>query len=232
MINELIADKAEIARIAQIYQDELVAQRISTEDITYITETVVPLVKKVIETSETTSQEVTQAIEILSTLVSVEAVNVLQILGFNYRQAIGEPLTQLARGAILSKVPGTGSSADEIRALELRRENLIYKLALTLMPPTASKNSSNAESSCPPRSSPTSSTLYTSRASNSQQSHAKVSPMRQRKISVAEGPPKPLLCYPHRHQSCKAITCFEICNTYTMNYEEPVKREGERQAVC
>ena len=30
MINELIADKAEIARIAQIYQDELVAQRIST----------------------------------------------------------------------------------------------------------------------------------------------------------------------------------------------------------
>src|SRR5665648_580720 len=46
IVNGLIADKSEVVRIAQAYQEELVAQRISGSDVQYITTNIVPVLKR------------------------------------------------------------------------------------------------------------------------------------------------------------------------------------------
>lgn len=42
-------------------------------------------------------------VEILKSLLSKETLRILQLVGFNYRAAIGEPLTELVR----NKISGT-----------------------------------------------------------------------------------------------------------------------------
>lgn len=44
-------------------------------------------------------------VDVLSPLISKETLTILQLLGFNFRKAIGEPLTVLLQKLILSKQP-------------------------------------------------------------------------------------------------------------------------------
>lgn len=120
LVNDLISDKNDLTRIAQAYQAELVAQRLSSGDVKYITDTVVPLIEKLSGVSQGGDSDNSQLIETLKPLLSIETVNVLQLLGFNFRKAIGEPLTELVERAILSKAPGDTSF--EIQRLQLERE--------------------------------------------------------------------------------------------------------------
>src|SRR5260221_6340944 len=48
IIYSLIDDKSELGRIAQAYEQELVAQQISKKDIEYITERFIPVLKDLI----------------------------------------------------------------------------------------------------------------------------------------------------------------------------------------
>ena len=100
IVGELLADKNELVRIAQAYEQELVAQQISADDIEYISTNFVPLLKELMEKAGTSGQEV---IDLIQSILSVETVTVLQLIGFNFRKGIGEPLTELARRAILSR---------------------------------------------------------------------------------------------------------------------------------
>jgi hypothetical protein len=127
IISELIDDKAELTRIAQAYQSELVAQRLTPGDVTYIADTVLPILKKLAETrggSEGAAFEKT--IEDVRPLLSAETATVLQLLGFNFRRAIGEPLTTLSESAILSRV----NRSEELKLAELKREQLYLQVAL------------------------------------------------------------------------------------------------------
>jgi hypothetical protein len=45
-------------------------------------------------------------VEAIKKLVSVEMLTVLQLVGFNFKAAIGEPLTQVVEGLILQLAPG------------------------------------------------------------------------------------------------------------------------------
>src|SRR6266699_2900261 len=110
IINELQADKNELVQIAQAYEQEFVAQQISQEDIEYITDSFIPVLKDLIK--QTSSDEnadgvtnIGNAIDVLTPLLSVEMLTVLQLVGFNFKKAIGEPLTTLLQKAITSKVP-------------------------------------------------------------------------------------------------------------------------------
>lgn len=129
LVNALIQDKAELTRIARAYEAELVAQRLTPGDIDYVTANVIPVVQKVMEASGSGTAQIEQMIEGLKALLSAETVNILQILGFNFRDAIGEPATTLARRAILARA-SAGSKSEEIQALELKREVALYELAL------------------------------------------------------------------------------------------------------
>lgn len=97
IISDLLADKAEIQRIAQAYEQELVSQKITEEDIKYITENLLPIFSEFIPNKV--------EIEQLKKILSVETLTIMQLIGFNYKQAIGEPLTLLTRKAIESKIP-------------------------------------------------------------------------------------------------------------------------------
>lgn len=103
IVGELLADKSELVRIAQAYEQELVAQQISAEDIEYISTNVVPLLKQVMERAGASGASGQEIIDLLQPVLSVETVTVLQLIGFNFRKGIGEPLTELVSRAILSK---------------------------------------------------------------------------------------------------------------------------------
>jgi hypothetical protein len=124
IINELIEDKAEITRAAQGFRDKLIAQQLGDADIEYITTNVVPLIKKLAEASGNAGQT-EQTMDLLAPLLSVHTVKVLQLLGFNFREAIGQPLTKLIAGLIQSKT----QPSNNIEELERRRQIALYEVA-------------------------------------------------------------------------------------------------------
>jgi|JI10StandDraft_1071094.scaffolds.fasta_scaffold47506_3 DUF438 domain-containing protein len=119
IVNNLLDDKSELVRIAQAYEQELVSQKISDEDITYITDTLVPLIEKFVGGIEDGAERAkNQAyLDTIKSVVSKEMITVMQLVGFNFKQAVGEPLTLLIRRLIESKMP--------INDAELKRLNVI-----------------------------------------------------------------------------------------------------------
>jgi hypothetical protein len=119
LVNELISDKNDLTRIAQAYQAELVAQRLSAGDVQYITNAVVPLLET-LASQGSDPQGTEKVMGMIKPLLSIDTVNVLQLLGFNFRKAIGEPLTALVEHAILSKASTDANL--ELQRLQLERE--------------------------------------------------------------------------------------------------------------
>jgi hypothetical protein len=133
IVNDLLDDKNELYRIAQAYEQELVAQRISDVDVAYITETILPLLETMLASAAAAGQgepsQVQQMIDLIKPVVSKETVTVLQLLGFNFRRALGEPLTELVSKAILAKVPAAPADAADLQELTLRREVAVLEVA-------------------------------------------------------------------------------------------------------
>lgn len=100
IVNELVADKAELIRIAQAYEEEFVTQRLSPEHVECIIRTVVPVLERLMAESgdEATVQKM---MELLQPILSVETLTVLQLVGFNFKRAIGEPLTEVLHQRIM-----------------------------------------------------------------------------------------------------------------------------------
>lgn len=92
----------------------------------YIADTVIPLIEDVAHASGAQGEALLKQIDAIKPVLSVETANVLQILGFNFRKAIGEPLTQLLEHAILSRV----ERSEELKIQSAKREQLYIELAL------------------------------------------------------------------------------------------------------
>lgn len=129
IINNLIAEKNELISIAQTYDEQLVSQKISEEDIKYITTNILPLLEKLIENGDQENVENNiQNIEMFKPLLSKETFNILQLLGFNFKKAIGEPLTELINGLISSKIPSNSEKAIEYQILNTERDIEYFKI--------------------------------------------------------------------------------------------------------
>lgn len=112
IISNLIADKNELVQISQAFEQEFVAQRISDEDINYITTNLVPVIEHLAQASSDPGDKSAQeTLDLIKPMLSTEVLKVLQVLGFNFRQAVGEPLTILLREYILANVPRPQSDA-------------------------------------------------------------------------------------------------------------------------
>lgn len=111
IINELLSERDEAIRIAQAYKSELERIVISDEDIKHLHNTVsriLDIVKTFMPTNATsnsadklnkaTSQA--ESYEQIKDLISVDTLKTMQLLGFNFKAAIGEPLTQICANAI------------------------------------------------------------------------------------------------------------------------------------
>lgn len=100
IINDLVNDKNELIRISQAYEQELVAQSITDDDIKYIAENLIPVVEKL-----PLSKEQKSGIDAVKPILSKELLTIGQLLGFNYKRAIGEPLTLLLQKKIEAGIP-------------------------------------------------------------------------------------------------------------------------------
>lgn len=113
IVSELLSEREEAIRIAQAYKTELDRIVISDEDIEHLHNTVSRVLEiiKVFQliSAATKSEEEIQKIneqvksyEQIKELISVDTLKTMQLLGFNYKAAIGEPLTQICAKAITS----------------------------------------------------------------------------------------------------------------------------------
>jgi hypothetical protein len=134
LVNDLIADKSELIGVAHAYEEQLAAQRLSEADVKYLTENLFPIVTKLAEESAASNQsdptQVRAMIDVIRPLVSTEALTILQVIGFNFMRAIGEPLTDLVRSLIVARAAPSAATQQDLQALTLKRETLIYEVAL------------------------------------------------------------------------------------------------------
>lgn len=113
LINEVLQELEEAVRIAQAYKSELERIVISDEDIEHLHNTVsniLEIFKNIqlagVDPQDTLGvmrvQKQIETMEQVKNLISVDTLKTMQLLGFNYKAAIGEPLTQICSRAILS----------------------------------------------------------------------------------------------------------------------------------
>lgn len=145
IITGLQDDKSQLVQIAQAYQSQLVSQQLASGDIKYIADTLLPLVEQLVGATaekadsgaddeeeaarEAKREESLKQLELMKSLLSVETANVLQLLGFNFRRAIGEPLTSLCESMILAKVGRFDDLQQQIQLASLRNQTALAELA-------------------------------------------------------------------------------------------------------
>jgi hypothetical protein len=129
MIDELISERTEILGIAQAFEEELIAQRISDEDIGFITGQIGPRLEQLLELAEA-DVDPDEVRKILDLVVSKEVVKILQVLGFSFREAIGRPLTNLVARLINTQGPAEPEDPEAMRRLALENQITMAKLSL------------------------------------------------------------------------------------------------------
>ncbi|MEG2868923.1 MAG: hypothetical protein RR894_14380 [Terrisporobacter sp.] len=107
IINQLLSEREEAILIAQAYKEEFDKVVISDGDIEHLHNTVT----KILEILKYMSPQDGRidSFEQLKELISVDTLKTMQLLGFNYRAAIGEPLTELCANSI-SNIGNKGKS--------------------------------------------------------------------------------------------------------------------------
>jgi len=123
IINELIADKNQLIQISQAYEERLITQKMTDTEIDYITESVIPLFETLlVQSNGKDASKMQEGLEIMKPILSKETFNIMQILGFNFKHAIGEPLTELLASMIKSKIPESQGRVLEAQLLVQQRE--------------------------------------------------------------------------------------------------------------
>ena len=99
IVNELLSEREEAVRIAQVYKNEIERYQISDDDILHLHRTV----ETILGILQTMSPGIdTESLDQINNLISVDTLKSMQLLGFNYKEAIGEPLTNICASAIKS----------------------------------------------------------------------------------------------------------------------------------
>lgn len=137
IIDDLIEDKRELRQIAEAYNEEFVAQHISQKEITYIIDNIIPVLENLIEHTPVQENSVAavnaanmeKTLDTLKSILSVETLTVLQLVGFNFKQAIGEPLTLLLQKFITSKASVDTQSNVEFNILSMAFNVELAKIA-------------------------------------------------------------------------------------------------------
>lgn len=101
LINELVADRARAIAIAQAYESELDRYEISDEDIEHLQNTI----SQVLDILKSFTPELKlDDFERVKSLISIDTLKAMQLIGFDYRAGIGQPLTEACADAIKTKL--------------------------------------------------------------------------------------------------------------------------------
>lgn len=130
IIQELLAEKNQLIQIAQVYDEQMVSQKISEEDVEYIATNIFPLLEKLLDNSkdQEEAQKNRETLETFKPLLSKETFNIFQLLGFNYKRALGEPLTELVNSMIVAQKPTSQDLSLELQTLYHEREIQYFKM--------------------------------------------------------------------------------------------------------
>ena len=103
IVNELLSERADALRIAQIYKEQYEQVTIKDEDIEYLHNTLIRLIS-LFSSFGNVTEEQSASFRQIAELLNKDTLKTMQLLGFNYREAIGEPLTEICANAIKSKL--------------------------------------------------------------------------------------------------------------------------------
>lgn len=96
LINDLLGNKNDLERISREYKSRLERVVISDEDIESLHNTVVNVIQVVKDFSDKENDESSEnSLDTLVNLLNADTLRTLQLLGYNYKKAIGEPLTKI-----------------------------------------------------------------------------------------------------------------------------------------
>lgn len=113
IINKLLEDKYELQRIAQHYKELYESMTISDDDIEYLHNTLRKALDLLITFSP--NQKGKEAdYKVFIDLLNKDTLKTMQLLGFNYKEAIGKPLTELCS----SKILGLGNKSNINRKIK------------------------------------------------------------------------------------------------------------------
>lgn len=104
IINDLIADKNDLVRLGDSLREQFVAQQIGPEELGWVSTKLVPLLERwTVEAAEDdeAKEKAKKALEYVKELLDPELLQLAQALGFNYKYAIGEALSELTHQAIV-----------------------------------------------------------------------------------------------------------------------------------
>lgn len=104
-MNDLIADKLELQRVAEVYRESVAAQTISDEDLALIAENFEPVLKSLGVPN----------VDQLKPFASAEFLRIAQALGFSFKQALGAPLTDVVAAQIAARLAPTSKSSGQSR---------------------------------------------------------------------------------------------------------------------
>ena len=110
IVNELLSEREQAIRIAQAYKEEYEKVHIDDKDIEYLHNTlerVISLLSSFTNVEDGKEDSMKQLVALLNK-------DTMQLLGFNYKEAIGEPLTEVCSNAIRNKL-GSLSSKKNVR---------------------------------------------------------------------------------------------------------------------
>lgn len=107
IINELSQENLELENIARQYKNAYEQVTISDEDIDYLHSTLMQALK-VIENFNSDVRQNREALELMVGLINKDTLKTMQMLGFNYKSAIGEPLTNVCSDAIYKLTKSQG----------------------------------------------------------------------------------------------------------------------------
>lgn len=109
IINSLLQDKMELEMVAREYKDLYEKVTISYEDIDHLQKTIQHLVSLFGPMSPEVSKN-EENIELLVELINKDTLKTMQLLGFNYKEAIGQPLTEASASAIQKLLGGNNKA--------------------------------------------------------------------------------------------------------------------------
>lgn len=129
IINELVQEKATLVSVAQGLEQELSMERMTDDEMEYIGKTLVPKFRQVLRMGQDLEARQSEdendapaaqgglsvvaaqagqlegSLEILETMLDQQTFRVMQLMGFNIRRALGEPLTETLRAWIMALSP-------------------------------------------------------------------------------------------------------------------------------
>jgi hypothetical protein len=94
IVNDLMADKLELQRLVEVYREAVAAQTISDDDLAFIATNLVPLLTRL----------GVPDVDQFEPLLSAEFLRIAQAIGFSFKQAIGQPLTEVAAAQISDRL--------------------------------------------------------------------------------------------------------------------------------